>query len=151
DHGGDWEPQPDARRWHVVHATAGEEAKHWFAAAFHFNQLLKTEPKNEAYLKRRDHVLSVSLNNVGDMRLKLGDTKAALDSYQQSVDVRRRLAEADPKNPQAQRDLLVSCFNLGNLYQTLDDFVAATRWYGQGLDIARRLPSPDFFKTETTR
>ena len=52
--GGDWQPPPDPRRWHLVQAANAEADKAWFAARFHLNRLLLTDPTNADLLRRRD-------------------------------------------------------------------------------------------------
>ena len=49
------------------------------------------------------------------MTLELGRTQDALDFYKKGLNVAQRLAEADPKSAQAQRDLSVSYDKLGNV------------------------------------
>ena len=39
--GGDWQPPPDPRKWHLVQAADAEAHEAWFAARFHLNQLLE--------------------------------------------------------------------------------------------------------------
>jgi tetratricopeptide (TPR) repeat protein len=58
---------------------------------------------------------SVNLNNIGNTWLVLGNTKEALQAYEQSLEIDKRLATADPQNAQAQRDLSVSYEKLGNV------------------------------------
>jgi WD40 repeat protein len=53
--GGDWEPRPDGRRWHLLQADEAEAAEQWFAAAFHLNWLLKNDPDNANLRSRRDN------------------------------------------------------------------------------------------------
>jgi WD40 repeat protein/tRNA A-37 threonylcarbamoyl transferase component Bud32 len=53
--GGEWEPRPDDRRWHLLQADEAEAAQQWFAAAFHLNWLLKNDPGNVDLRSRRDN------------------------------------------------------------------------------------------------
>jgi hypothetical protein len=50
--GGDWQRPPDSRQWHLVEAAEAHQA--WFAARFHLNRLLRTDPNNADLLRRRD-------------------------------------------------------------------------------------------------
>jgi WD40 repeat protein len=52
--GGDWEPRPDDRRWHLLQADEDEVARQWFAAAFHLSRLLKNDPGNVDLRSRRN-------------------------------------------------------------------------------------------------
>ncbi len=52
--GGDWQPPPDPRQWHLVEAADAEADKAWFAARFHLDCLLKDDPNNADLLRRRD-------------------------------------------------------------------------------------------------
>ncbi|MFZ4082798.1 MAG: hypothetical protein ACOYKN_16340, partial [Pirellula sp.] len=55
--------------------------------------------------------LSVSLNKLGDFYLargKSGDAELALVQFEESLDIRKQLAEANPNSAQALRDLSVS-------------------------------------------
>ncbi len=61
------------------------------------------------------------------MQQQLGDTQSALGYYQQCNDIRERLAEADPTNTQAQRDLSVSYNKLGDVQLKLGDTQLAAR------------------------
>jgi eukaryotic-like serine/threonine-protein kinase len=53
--GGDWEPQPDDRAWHLFRADDAEFTQRWFAAAFHLNWLPKIDPDNANLRSRRDN------------------------------------------------------------------------------------------------
>ena len=44
----------------------------------------------------------------------MGQKPESLNYYQKALPIRQRLAEADPKNAQAQRDLGFSCEKLGD-------------------------------------
>src|SRR5262249_60111511 len=59
--------------------------------------------------------LSVSHERLGDVQLRLGDSKAALAAYQKALEVSLRLAQADPSSAQAQRDLSLSHNKLGDV------------------------------------
>ncbi|MCP5539463.1 MAG: TIR domain-containing protein [Akkermansiaceae bacterium] len=64
--------------------------------------------------------LSVSLNKLGDFFLargQAGDAEAALEQFQQSLDIAQRLYEQNPNSAQAARDLSVSHFKFFHLYR----------------------------------
>ena len=50
------------RAWHKFEADRAEKEQHWFAAAFHLEQLLKDQSQDEALLRRlrRAHLLAAS-------------------------------------------------------------------------------------------
>ncbi len=52
--GGDWQPPPDPRRWHLAQAADAEADSDWFAVRFHLNWLLKDDPNNPDLRRRRD-------------------------------------------------------------------------------------------------
>ncbi len=52
--GGDWLLRPELRQWHLAQATDAEASGYWFAARFHLNRLLLTDPTNADLLRRRD-------------------------------------------------------------------------------------------------
>jgi WD40 repeat protein len=52
--GGYWQPPTDLRRWHLVQANDAEADNAWFAARFHLNWLLKDDPNNADFVRRRD-------------------------------------------------------------------------------------------------
>ena len=56
--------------------------------------------------------MSVSLVKNGDVKLRAGDGAGALAAYQESLDIRRKLAAAHPGDAQAQRDVSVSLDSL---------------------------------------
>jgi hypothetical protein len=63
--------------------------------------------------------------------------------YQQSLDIRRRLAEAEPDRADYQRDLSVSYTRLGALAADRGDPATGREYLGQGLAIARELAAQD--------
>ncbi len=73
--------------------------------------------------------MSVSYDNQGNVQQQLGDTQSALGYYQQGLDVRERLAAADPTNAQAQRDLWVSHYKLAQVDVALLEYGTAVERY----------------------
>ena len=78
--------------------------------------------------------LSIGYNNLGNALLQLGRRQEALDCYLKSVTIRERLAAADPKNAEAQRDL-----NSG--YGKLVALVLADVSFARNLPAARQVPT----------
>jgi tetratricopeptide (TPR) repeat protein len=83
--------------------------------------------------------------------LQLGDSKAALDSYRQGLEISERLAKADPQNAQAQRDRSISYDNLGDVQLRLGDSKAALDSYRQGLAVRERLAKADPLSAQAQR
>jgi hypothetical protein len=52
--------------------------------------------------------LSISHERIGDVQAEQGDLAAALTSYRTSIELRMRLAKADPRNVGWQRDVAAS-------------------------------------------
>ena len=80
-----------------------------------------------------------------------GDLAAARAAYQASLDIRARLAAADPANTEWQRDLSVSHDKLGDVAVAAGDLAAARDHYQASLDIAHRLAAADPANTEWQR
>ena len=71
------------------------------------------------------------------------DLDGALAAYQASLDIRERLARADPTNAGWQRDLSVSHVSIGDVRKARGDLDGALAAYQAGLDIAERLNRAD--------
>ena len=80
---------------------------------------------------------------LGDVAVAAGDLAAARAAYQASLDIRQRLAAADPANTGWQRDLSISHEQLGNVAVAAGDLAAARAAYQASLDIAVRLAAAD--------
>jgi tetratricopeptide (TPR) repeat protein len=89
--------------------------------------------------------LSVSLNKTGDFyrqRGQAGDAERALQRYEESLGIARRLATDNPGSAQAARDLSVSLNKLGDYYLQrgqAGDAGRALQCYEESLDTRRRL------------
>ncbi len=77
------------------------------------------------------------------MKLQAGDQAGALAAYQESLDIRRKLAAQDPGNAQAQRDVAVSLGKLGDVKLRAGDRTGALAAYQESLGIARKLAAQD--------
>ena len=77
------------------------------------------------------------------MKLQAGDRAGALAAYQESLDIRRKLAAQDPGNAQAQRDVSVSLNKLGDMKLQEGDQAGALAAYQESLDIRRKLAAQD--------
>ena len=76
------------------------------------------------------------------MRLQAGDRAGALAAYEESLAIRRKLAEADPGNAEAQRDLSVSLDKIGDVKLQAGDRAGALAAYEESLAIAASWPRP---------
>ncbi len=88
---------------------------------------------------------------LGDLAQAAGDSTAARTAYQASLDIRTRLAAADPTNSEWQRDLSISHNKLGDLAQAAGDSTAARTAYQASLDIRTRLAAADPTNSEWQR
>lgn len=83
------------------------------------------------------------LDREGDLRLEQGDLTAALDSYRESLEIRRRLADSDPSNATEPRDLGVILDHVGNVLKGQVDLDIALDAFREFLGITRRLVEAD--------
>jgi tetratricopeptide (TPR) repeat protein len=90
---------------------------------------------------RRD--VSVTLNRLGSVDLKGGDTAAALSRYEEALGIMRRLAERDPSNATWQRDLAISINGVGDVKAQRGEARGALAAYDEGLTIMRGLQAHD--------
>jgi tetratricopeptide (TPR) repeat protein len=93
------------------------------------------EDKSNAEAQRD---LSVSLQRIGDVKLRAGDAAGALAAYEESLGIVRDLAK-DKTNAEAQRDLSVSLGNIGDLKLQANDAAGALAAYEESLAIRRDL------------
>src|SRR5262249_19173474 len=81
---------------------------------------------------------------LGDVYLEIdGNVSKARREYQLAFDLSKRLAEADPKDAQAQRDLALSFNRIGNVLLQQGEVQQALGQYREGHKIARRLAEAD--------
>jgi predicted negative regulator of RcsB-dependent stress response len=80
-----------------------------------------------------------------------GDLAAARAAYQAALDIRARLAAADPANTGWQHGLSISHEKLGDVAIAAEDLAAARAAYQAGLDIRTRLAAADSANTEWQR
>ena len=87
--------------------------------------------------------VSVTLNKLGSVDLKGGDTAAALIRYEEALGIMRRLAERDRSNATWQRDLAISIYGLGDVKVQRGDARGALAAYDEGLMIMHGLQAHD--------
>ncbi|QLH39596.1 MAG: tetratricopeptide repeat protein [Defluviicoccus sp.] len=101
----------------------------------------------------------MSLNKIGDIRFAGGDRAGALKVYEESLEIRRRLAAGDdhgasgselddsagdvPARDVPERDVLVSLSKVGDVRLAGGDRAGALKAYEESLEIARWLAAGD--------
>ncbi|MCI4665926.1 MAG: TIR domain-containing protein [Neomegalonema sp.] len=98
-------------------------------------KLARAEPENTQF--QRD--VSVSLDSIGNLRLRQGEADAALAAYDEALRIRRKLAKAEPKNTLFQRDVSLSLVRIGDLRLRRGEADAALAAYEEALRIFRKL------------
>jgi len=102
-------------------------------------KLLAGNPDDADLLRSR----AVALTEVGDALFQGGDMDAALEAYEEGLDIFRTLARKDPDNTGWQRDVSVSLDRIGDVRLRAGDAPAALEAYEEGLDIRRTLARKD--------
>ncbi|MEM1294014.1 MAG: tetratricopeptide repeat protein [Verrucomicrobiota bacterium] len=90
----------------------------------------RIHPDNAQY--RRD--LSVSYEKLGDVKLQLGQTEAALGHYDAALNVAEELVRLDPDNAEYRRDLWVSHWNFAKVYEKLNRKADAAEQFGKVIE-----------------
>ncbi|MEK8109407.1 hypothetical protein NKG94_41945 [Micromonospora sp. M12] len=80
---------------------------------------------------------------MGDLATARGNLDAAETAYQADLHIAQQLAEADPTNAQAQRDLSISHTKMGDLATARGNLDAAEAAYQASLLIRQRLAEAD--------
>jgi tetratricopeptide (TPR) repeat protein len=88
--GGDWEPPPDLRRWHLAQAADAEAVKDWFAAVFHLSRLVEKGPDDVDLLRR----LATAHANLMKWREAIADYDRILDKQSDDISSRGGRARA---------------------------------------------------------
>jgi tetratricopeptide (TPR) repeat protein len=128
---------PEARRWYN---QALDTLRHLESTTNSTGQ----PPTREA---QRD--LAMTWDRLAEINLELKDVAATRAAYRNGLEVKQRLAEADPNNVQAQRDLATVLNQLGYLEQTAFEFPAARQWYDQARTVLLRLEQEGKLKDKT--
>ncbi len=84
-----------------------------------------------------------SYNALGYVQISLGNTDAALAHYQKALEIRERIAAADPSSADAQRDLSDSYEKLGDVQKTSGNLEQANQYYDQAVNINKKLAQAD--------
>ncbi len=85
----------------------------------------------------------MSHNKIGDVQVAQGNLPAALKSYQASMRIRERLAQADAGNAEWQRDLSVSHEKIGDVQVPQGNLAGALESYRASMRIRERLAQAD--------
>ena len=86
--------------------------------------------------------LAIGLVKIGNVRLTSGDRDAALTAFQESLRLRRRLADTAPNNLEWQRDVAVALVKTGGVKLQAQDAATAKDDYHEALKVSRRLRRP---------
>jgi tetratricopeptide (TPR) repeat protein len=125
----------DAGRLAYLRRDLGEASRVYEEALGVCRQLLETSGETPEAL--RD--LSVSLDNVGDVRRARGELAAAAQAYEESLELRRQLREALGETPEALRDLSVSLNRVGDVRRARGELAAAAQAYEESLALSRQV------------
>lgn len=111
---------------------------------------LASEAEDDPTLQRE---LGTAYEKIGRIQgnsyfANLGDTEGAMKSYNRSLEIRRRLAEADPENRELQYELARSWRGVGDMLYTIDDLKGGLQAYENGIAILNRIVAqePDNLK-----
>jgi tetratricopeptide (TPR) repeat protein/WD40 repeat protein len=84
-----------------------------------------------------DRTLAIAFSKVGDAQLQLGEKTEARRSYEKYVDIAGQVSQANPGDPNAQRDLLIAYERFGDVLLKLNDPQAARQAFAKELQIAK--------------
>ena len=86
------------------------------------------------YYKDNLSALANTYNNIGYSYKKLGDTKKALENFNQSIKINQKIANQNKGNTSIRA---VALMNIGSTYINEDDFKGAKKYYEDALIIRR--------------
>ena len=109
--------------------------------ALQYLDSLAQEADNDISLQRE---LASAYERVGRIQgnsyyPNLGDTQGALASYRKSLELRQRVAEKDPSNPDIRNELADSYEGMGDVLYTMDDLPGGLQNYQTALSIRQPL------------
>jgi eukaryotic-like serine/threonine-protein kinase len=105
---------------------------------------LPSEQMTSGRLRQR----AVMLSNLGDVLKDKGELPEALDAYEQSLRIKKHLADQAPSDARLQGDLAAGYILLGEAFRAKGDSQAALDAYGQGLALSQHLLEQDPSKAE---
>ena len=103
------------------------------------DQIYKLDPQTPRVQREK----AVNLTKMGEVWQLLGKTDKALTAYQQSFDIRQKLAQTELENEDTQYDLSVGYSNIGDIQMRLGYTQAALTAYQQSFEINQRLAQAD--------
>jgi tetratricopeptide (TPR) repeat protein/energy-coupling factor transporter ATP-binding protein EcfA2 len=103
---------------------------------------LERSPEELVNASRQEQKAAI-LSNLGDVLLEQGKLPEALDSYQQSSEIFKHLAEQDKSNAGWQRDLSLSYEKIGDVLRARGELRDALDLYQRSLEIFKRLAEQD--------
>jgi tetratricopeptide (TPR) repeat protein len=89
------------------------------------------------------HALSRALTKQGDVARERKDWPIARAAFQQTLELDREFARADPQNADLQRSLYLSLVRLGEIHFRLKEHAQAQRLYDESLQLRRQLHEAD--------
>jgi Flp pilus assembly protein TadD len=95
--------------------------------------------------------VSISLNRLGHVLIAQGDLGGARARFQDSLDIAKRLAAADPSSAELQRAVSISLIKLGDVHIAQGDLAGARTRFQDSLDIRKRLAEADPSSAESQR
>jgi len=95
----------------------------------------------------RQQQQAAMLSNLGNVLLEQGKLQEALDAYQRSLEICKRLAEQDKSNSGRQRDLSVSYEKIGDVLRARGKLQDALDLYQRSLEIFKGLAEQDKFNS----
>lgn len=100
---------------------------------------LLTAPSAEAGDERRQRDLALVFSRIGDIEWTAGDAGNAVEAYDASLDIYRKLYESEPGNAQAGGNLWIAYSKVGDARLQTRDLAEALLAYDQAQEIVDRL------------
>jgi tetratricopeptide (TPR) repeat protein len=102
-------------------------------------EVLTTDPTSA----EKQHNLALSLNKLGNVSMAADDLAGERNYYEQSLAIRRTLADANPHSVEKQCYLAIAIRKLGDVSVAAGDLAAARDYYQQYLAVIRPLRDAD--------
>jgi tetratricopeptide (TPR) repeat protein len=109
--------------------------------------MLEADPTN--FEAQRD--LAVLYDTLGDVQMKLGDIRSALETYEQGLRTREQLTEADPGNLKELRGLSISYDRMGYAHLELGETQTALEYFQRYNVVCMELATGDPDNSEAER
>lgn len=109
--------------------------------ALEYLDQLAQEAEGDPSLQRE---LGIAYAKIGEIQgnsyhSNLGDTEGAMKSYQRSLEIRQKLADADPKNLDLQHELADSYEGVGDMLYTVNDLLNGLQSYEKAVEIREKI------------